>query len=170
MSNRWKQAVDELDRRIVDTLQGGFPVSEWPFRVAAARLGTTEDDLVRRVDRLLADGTLTRFGPLFNVERMGGTFLLAAMAVPAERFDEVAAVVNQFPEVAHNYARDHALNLWFVLAAETTESVTRAVARIEEETGLRVMAFPKEREYFVELKLSTLNCDACDASAERIGR
>src|SRR5205809_1729955 len=110
--------MDELDRRIINTLQGDFPVCERPFRAAAERLDTTEDELIARVDRLLADGSLTRFGPLFQVERMGGALTLAAMQVPAKRVDEVAATVNARPEVAHNYEREHSLNLWFVLATE----------------------------------------------------
>jgi DNA-binding Lrp family transcriptional regulator len=146
--------MDDLDRRIVNTLQGNFPVCERPFRAAAASLGTTEDELVSRIDRLLGDGTLTRFGPLFDVERMGGAFVLAAMTVPAERIDEVAAQVNALPEVAHNYAREHALNLWFVLAAETQAAIASAIRAIEKKTGIEVLAFPKEREYFVELKLT----------------
>ncbi|HEX9278701.1 MAG TPA: AsnC family transcriptional regulator [Casimicrobiaceae bacterium] len=145
--------MDELDRRIVNTLQDGFPVCERPFGVAATALGTTEDELIARVDRLLGEGTLTRFGPLFHVERMGGVFTLAAMEVPHERFDEVAAIVNSLPEVAHNYARDHALNMWFVLATETAEDSAAAVRAIERRTRLKVLLFPKAREYFVELKL-----------------
>jgi len=146
--------MDELDRRIVNTLQGEFPVCERPFRAAAEELGTTEVELMHRIGSLLGDGTLTRFGPLFDVERMGGAFVLAAMAVPAERFDEVVAVVNALPAVAHNYAREHALNLWFVLATETQEGIESAIRAIEKKTGFDVLAFPKEREYFVELKLT----------------
>jgi DNA-binding Lrp family transcriptional regulator len=146
--------MDDIDRRLIDTLQGNFPVVERPFLVAAAMLGISEDELIGRVDRLLADGTLTRFGPLFQVERMGGAFTLAAMAVPPERFDEVARTVNALSEVAHNYARDHALNMWFVLATETPGAITDAIATIESATGLPVLAFPKTREYFVELKLA----------------
>ena len=146
--------MDDLDRRTVNRLQGEFPVCERPFRAAAEELGTTEDELMHRIGSLLADGTLTRFGPLFDVERMGGAFVLAAMAVPSERFDEVVAVANALPEVAHNYAREHALNLWFVLAAEKQEGIERAIRSIEKKTGLDVLAFPKEREYFVELKLT----------------
>jgi DNA-binding Lrp family transcriptional regulator len=145
--------MDDLDRRIVNTLQGNFPVCERPFSAAAASLGTTEDELIARVDRLLDDGMLTRFGPLFDVERMGGAFVLAAMAVPEARFDEVVAEVNALPEVAHNYAREHQLNLWFVLAAETQAAIASAISAIEEKTGLEVLALPKECEYFVELKL-----------------
>ena len=145
--------MDDLDRAIVDRLQTGFPVCERPFLEAARALGTTEDDLIARIDRLLRNGALTRFGPLFHVERMGGAFTLAAMAVPQDQFEPTAAAVNAFPEVAHNYARDHPLNMWFVLATETPEATDDAVAKIESRTGLPVLTFPKEREYFVGLDL-----------------
>jgi len=145
--------MDEVDRRIIDTLQGGFPVCERPFAAAAAELAITEDDLIARVDRLLADGMLTRFGPLFDAEKMGGAFTLAAMQVPESDFDRIAAQVNAFPEVAHNYARDHALNMWFVVATETPEAIDEVIGRIERASGLPVLDFPKEREFFVELKL-----------------
>ena len=148
--------MDEIDRRIVDTLQDGFPVCERPFLAAAAALGLAEDDLIARVDALLADGTLTRFGPLFNADRLGGAFVLAAMSVPAPEIDDVAATLHAMPEVAHNYERDHALNMWFVLATETPDAIDEAIGAIERATGLAVHAFPKEREYFVELKLRAL--------------
>lgn len=145
--------MDDLDRAIVARLQDGFPVSERPFCDAAEALGLTEETLIARIGALLRDGTLTRFGPLFDIERMGGEFTLAALAVPQERFDEVAAEVNALPEVAHNYARAHRLNMWFVLATENAAATMRALATIEARTGLSVLAFPKEREYFVGLRL-----------------
>lgn len=146
--------LDELDQRIINQLQGGFPLVERPFAVAAARLHTDEATLLQRLSRLLAEKVLTRFGPMFQVERMGGAFVLAAMAVPEERFQAVAAQVNEFPEVAHNYRREHALNMWFVLATEHREGIPDVVARVEAKTGLPVYPFPKEREYFVEMKLA----------------
>ncbi|HEX8741026.1 MAG TPA: Lrp/AsnC family transcriptional regulator [Casimicrobiaceae bacterium] len=142
-----------MDRAIVERLQQGFPVCERPFLVAATSLGTSEDELIARIGSLLDDRTLTRFGPLFQVERMGGAFTLAAMSVPGERFDAVAALVNAFPEVAHNYAREHRLNMWFVLATATADGARAVVDAIEARTGLPVLTFPKEREYYVGLAL-----------------
>lgn len=146
--------MDELDRAIVNRLQGGFPVCERPYLAAATDLGTTEDELIARIHALISDGVLTRFGPLFQVERMGGAFMLAAIAVPHDRFDDVSATVNALPEVAHNYGRDHALNMWFVVAAESSADIDAAIEAIEVATQLDVLTFPKEREYFVELKLT----------------
>src|SRR3970040_376719 len=139
--------MDELDSAIVNRLQGGFPLAERPFAVVAAELGLAEEDLIARVRRLLEKGVLTRFGPMYPVERMGGAFSLAAMRVPPEDFDRVAATVNALPEVAHNYEREHAYNMWFVLATEQPEGIARAIARIERETGLPVLNLPKLRAY-----------------------
>lgn len=146
-------ALDPVDRRIVNALQGGFPIVDEPFRAVAQTLGLEEADLIGRLACLLDAKILTRFGPMFQVERMGGAFVLAALAVPEADFARVAEQVNALPEVAHNYRREHRLNMWFVLATETPEGIDTAIARIERETGLPVFAFPKEREYFVEMKL-----------------
>jgi siroheme decarboxylase len=146
--------MDEFDNAIVNCLQGGFPLVARPFAAVAADLGLAEENLIARVRKLLEERVLTRFGPMYQVERMGGAFSLAAMRVPLEDFDRVAAIVNALPEVAHNYEREHAYNMWFVLATETPEGIARAIARIERETGLPVLNLPKLREYFVEFKLA----------------
>lgn len=144
------------DARLVDRLHGGFPLVDRPFAAVAQELGWSEERVIERLHQLLAQGVLTRFGPLFQIERAGGRFVLAAIAVPEERFDAVAAVVNGFPEVAHNYRRGHALNMWFVVATESPAQADAVLARIEAATGLAVLAFPKEEEYFVELRLPAL--------------
>src|SRR5574343_813834 len=145
--------LDGIDRAIVDTLQGGFPLCERPYAVAAERMGIAEDELLQRLEKLLADKVLTRFGPMVQIERMGGAFVLAALAVPEARYEAVAAQVNALPQVAHNYRREHELNMWFVLATETKAGIAEAIARIEPDTGLPVYACPEEQEYFVEMKL-----------------
>jgi DNA-binding Lrp family transcriptional regulator len=144
--------MDALDRVIINSLQGGFPLSERPYADAAARLGTSEDELIRRIDALLESGMLTRFGPMYNAERLGGALTLAAMQVPPADFERVAIRVNAHPEVAHNYARDHAFNMWFVLATERPEQIDAVIAEIERETGLQVYNMPKLEEFFVGLR------------------
>jgi DNA-binding Lrp family transcriptional regulator len=146
--------MDELDRAIVNALQEGFPLSARPFLDTAHSLDTTEQDLIARIARMLDEGTLTRFGPLYHVERGGGAFVLAAMQVPAADLERVAGVVNRYPQVAHNYQREHRLNMWFVIATEKPEDVAAVIAEIERATGLAVLDFPKRREYFVGLKLA----------------
>ena len=145
--------LDAVDRQIIDKLQGDFPICARPYAEVAERLAISEEDLLSRLERLLADKVLTRFGPMFQIERMGGAFVLAALAAPEARYEEITELVNTLPQVAHNYRREHELNMWFVLATETQAGIAEAVACIERDTGLPVYAFPKEREYFVEMKL-----------------
>ena len=142
------------DARLIDYLHGGFPLLDRPFAAVGQALGWSEERVIERLHQLLAQGVLTRFGPLFHIESAGGQFVLAAIEVPEERFDAVNLVVNSFAEVAHNYRRKHRLNMWFVVAAETPALAQQALQRIEETIGLKVYAFPKEEEYFVELRLS----------------
>jgi DNA-binding Lrp family transcriptional regulator len=141
--------MDDIDRRIVNGLQGGFPIAERPFAIVADRLALSEADLIARVRKLCAEGWLSRFGPMFDADRLGGATTLAALAVPAEDFERVTALVNAHPEVAHNYAREHTLNMWFVVAAERPERIEEVLAAIEAETGLAVHAMPKQQEFFV---------------------
>ena len=144
--------MDALDRRIINELQGGFPLSDRPYAEVATRLGTSEDELIRRIDALLTDGTLSRFGPMYHAERLGGALTLSAMQVPEADFERVTALVNAHPEVAHNYAREHAFNMWFVLATETPERIDAVIGAIERETGLKVYDMPKLEEFFVGLR------------------
>ena len=146
--------LSELDRNIINRWQGEVPLVSRPYAVMAQELGVSEAVLLARLEHLLDNGVLTRFGPLYNIERLGGSFCLAAMAVPAERFEQIAAMVNAHPEVAHNYQREHALNMWFVLATETAEQIMEIADDIEHESGLTVYRFPKQHEFFVELKLT----------------
>ncbi len=148
-----RDLMDALDRAIVNRLQDGFPLCERPYAVVAEELGCGEDELIARLDRLLEERVLTRFGPMYHAERLGGGLSLVAMKIAPEDFDRVAAIVNAMPEVAHNYAREHTFNMWFVLATETPQGLTEALARIERDTGYPAYAMPKIHEFFVELKL-----------------
>ncbi len=145
--------MDTLDRQIINKLQRGFPVCARPFELVAKELDTSESTLITRIRCLLEDGTLTRFGPLFHAENMGGALSLCAMQVPTERFDEVAEKVNALPEVAHNYQRAHKMNMWFVLATESAQALLDAINRIESDTGLEVKNMPKLKEFYVGLHL-----------------
>ncbi|BAN34223.1 AsnC family transcriptional regulator [Sulfuricella denitrificans skB26] len=145
--------MDELDRAIINDLQGGFPISEHPFAEVAARFNIAEQELIARIASLLENKVLSRFGPMYHAERMGGSLSLAAMKIPAEDFERVVGIVNAMPEVAHNYARDHILSMWFVLATETPQAHAEALKRIERETGYAVYDMPKIKEYFVGLQL-----------------
>ena len=145
--------MDDIDRTIINTLQGELPVCERPFLEAAGRIGIGEDELLARIQNLLDTKVLTRVGPLFQIERMGGAFTLAALSAPKDQYDDIAAKVNALPQIAHNYERTHDLNMWFVIATETPDEIQTVIERIEQDTGCKVYNFPKSREFFVEMKL-----------------
>ncbi|PKD40571.1 AsnC family protein [Methylomonas sp. Kb3] len=145
--------MDAIDKAIINRLQQGFPICAAPYQRVAEELGLVEAELLARLQNMLADGVLSRFGPMYHAEQMGGALTLAALKVPEARFDEVTEIVNSFPEVAHNYARNHPLNMWFVLATEQPEQVATVIAEIERRTGLAVYNMPKISEYYVGLQL-----------------
>jgi len=145
--------MDNIDRALVNELQDGLPVCRRPFDALSARLGISVTEVTERVDRMLGDKVLSRFGPMFNAERLGGALTLCAMQVPEADFERVAEAVNAFPEVAHNYAREHDLNMWFVLATECQERIAEVVADIETGTGCRVYDMPKCDEFYIGLRL-----------------
>ena len=145
-------SLHSLDRKIINHLQGGFPICENPWDELAEQLDIPADDIINRIQRLQDEGYLSRFGPMYHAEKMGGGLTLAAIKVPEERYDEVTGIVNSFDEVAHNYARDHVLNMWFVVATEKPEQVLSVINKIEQKTGLRVYNMPKQEEYFLGLK------------------
>ncbi|MCE8043758.1 Lrp/AsnC family transcriptional regulator [Halomonas desiderata] len=145
--------LDDADRRIVNRLQDGLPLVERPYAAVAAELDLSEGELLYRLERLLEDGVLSRFGPMYQAERLGGGLTLAALEVPEADYERVTAAVNAFPEVAHNYRREHRLNMWFVLATETPERIGETIAAIEAATGLAVFNMPKQEEFHVRLHL-----------------
>jgi len=145
--------MDELSRQFINRYQGGFPVEEQPFASVAVDLGTDPATLLSTIQALMDDGLLSRFGPLYDASSMGGSLTLAALSVPDDRFDEIARMVNEMPEVAHNYQREHELNMWFVIATETPELLQQTIERIEQAANLPVYNFPKLQTFYLGLWL-----------------
>ncbi len=145
--------LSELERCFINQYQGGFPLVGHPFKTVAEQLNTSEDTLVDTITGLLDKGLLSRFGPLYDAVQLGGGLTLAALSVPEDRYEIISRLVNTYPEVAHNYRREHELNMWFVLATETPENIETTIASIEQSTGLKVYNFPKQEEFYIGLWL-----------------
>jgi siroheme decarboxylase len=146
--------ISDIDRQLINSLQDDLPLTSHPFAAVAKQLGLSEEDVIDRTRRLRDDGLLTRFGPFFDAEALGGAFCLCAIAVPEDQFEEVLTKVNAYSEVAHNYERNHRLNMWFVLATESKAEIASTAAAIERDTGLQVLLFPKEREFFIGFRVN----------------
>jgi len=135
---------------LLNDWQHGFPLVRAPFAVIARRLGITEADVIAGYREAQRAGALSRIGGVFDT-RAGGAALLAAMAVPPERLAEVAALVSAHPGVNHNYEREHAFNLWFVITGRDRQSLETSLAAIEQATGLTVMRLPMTRVFRIDL-------------------
>ena len=133
--------LDATDRAIINALQDSFPLVSDAFDVVGRTLGMNGEDVLAQVESLLDQGVLTRFGPMFDAAAMGGGFSLCALSVPDADFERVADIVNGFDEVAHNYARDHELNMWFVIGTENISEIGRVIDDIEQATGLFVFYY-----------------------------
>ncbi|MEZ3116118.1 Lrp/AsnC family transcriptional regulator [Halobaculum sp. MBLA0147] len=171
----WRAGLDETDAALIDDYQSDFPVAEEPFRLVADALGTTEADVLDRVERLRETGVFRRFGAVLNPPVIGSS-TLAAVAAPEDRFDAVAETINDYRQVNHNYRRDHEWNMWFVVTAASRERRDEILAEIEAETGCTVLNLPMLTDYYIDLEFPVVNDDAfaresvaeTDASATRI--
>lgn len=149
-----KQQLSGFDLLLLNSMQGDFPLSTTPFDDLALRLDCSAQQVIDGVNSLLERGIITRFGPLFNIERLGGAFSLCALEVPEERFAAVTELVNAYPQVAHNYQREHRWNMWFVMATETAEELEATFNDIVRESGCPGLNLPKEQEFYVGLRLT----------------
>ena len=171
----WREGLDAVDARLVDEYQSGFPIAERPFRVVGGELGIGEREALDRVRRLREAGVFRRFGAVLNPPVIGSS-TLAAVRAPDDRFAEVAAVINDYRQVNHNYRRDHEWNVWFVVTASTRARRDAILAEIEERTGCAVLNLPMLTDYYIDLEFPVFNADAfareslesTDASATRV--
>ena len=113
-------------------------------------LGLDESEVIERLDALKQSGAISRIGAVVAPHRAGWS-TLAAMAVPAERLEEVAALVSACPEVNHNYEREHRFNLWFVITGEDRDHVARVLTDISDRTKLDVLDLPLEQAFHIDL-------------------
>jgi DNA-binding Lrp family transcriptional regulator len=135
---------------LADRWQRGFPLCPRPFAAAGAPFDLTEAETLDAFARLIGRGLLTRIGAVVRPNTAGAS-TLAALAVPPGDLDRTAAIVSAEPFVNHNYERDHAVNLWFVVAAPNPGDVDATLARIARRTGLPPLDLRLEQPYFLDL-------------------
>ncbi len=144
------EALTDLERRLLNEYQQGLPLSPTPFADIAQQLGTTEAEVLRILDNLQQQGVVSRVGPVFK-PRQAGASTLAAMAVPPEELTAVAAFINRFDEVNHNYERLHRLNIWFVVTAPDRRRIDQVLAEIEAHCGRPVLELPLVKPFHIDL-------------------
>jgi DNA-binding Lrp family transcriptional regulator len=139
-----------LEQRLLNDFQRNMPLSATPFGDMAEQLGVSEDEILQTFERLQRDGVISRIGPVFRPNRVGVS-TLAAMAIPDDELECVARIISAFPEVNHNYEREHEFNLWFVVTASSEEHLDIVLHEIEQHAEYPLMSLPMLEDYFIDL-------------------
>jgi len=148
-------SISVLQQQLINQYQKGFPLCAQPFKKVADELGYSEDEVLDAVQDLDSLDILSRVGPVFDHKKAGAS-TLAAIAVPEDQRDEIAAIINQFDAVNHNYARHSNIqqnhyNLWFVVAAGNSIILKEVLDEIENQTGFPILVLPMEASYHIDL-------------------
>lgn len=142
--------LSQLEQQLLNDFQRDLPLVRRPFAAIAEALGVDERTVLRTLQDLRQRGLISRVGPVF-APRRAGVSTLAALAVSPEDLETVAELVSAYPEVNHNYQREHRFNLWFVLTAPDQDRLSAVIDDIEQRTGLPVLDLPLERDYHIDL-------------------
>lgn len=150
MNKLEKQQLGDLEKHLLNDFQHGFPLVSRPYQVIAEKLGTTEEIIIDTLNDLQQQGFVSRVGAVFRANSIGAS-TLAAMAVPEDRLEEVAAMVSEYSEVNHNYQREHHFNLWFVLTTTDEQALNAVLDDMEYRSGIAVMYLPMLEDYHIDL-------------------
>lgn len=143
---------------LLNRWQRELPLVPRPYEALGERCGLSGCEVMAHLADGLASGAVSRIGAVFGIGA-GGAAMLAALRVPAEQVHAVAAIVSAEPAVSHNYAREHAWNLWFVAAAPTPGALAATIDRIERATGLEALRLPMRRAYRIDLGFDLFDGD-----------
>ena len=153
-SSKGKIILDEADKKILNTIQIDFPVVHRPFKQLGDMLGLHEEEVIKRLKRLKAEGAIRRIGPIINTKKTGGISTLVALKAPPVRVDEVAKIINGYEEVSHNYLRPAEFNIWFTLSTESETRMQEILGEIAERTGCKIMNLPTKRLFKIGVKFN----------------
>jgi DNA-binding Lrp family transcriptional regulator len=129
--------IDDMDRAILNLIQSDFPITPRPYLAIAQRLGFSENDVIKRLDRLKKQGIIRRIGGNFVPEKIGFVSTLCAARVPEDKIQSFAMAVNRYPGVTHNYQRDNKYNVWFTFIAPSMKEIEENLENISRQTGIK---------------------------------
>ena len=129
-------SIEQIDQQLLTMIQVGFPVAERPFQIIGQKLGLSEAETLERLSRLRQEGVIRRLGALLDSRKVGYGGTLCALRVPEQDIERVAAVVNSYSGITHNYLRDCYYNMWFTLLTPSQERTDQILNEIKQETGL----------------------------------
>ncbi len=139
-----------LHKSLLNDFQRDFPLSSRPYQDIANTLGVSEDDVLSALTELSENHLISRVGPIIPPNQLGVSTLVA-MAIPEPQLQSVADKISAYPEVNHNYEREHTFNLWFVVIASNAEHLQAILDAMEQETGYKTMSLPLLDDFFIDL-------------------
>lgn len=142
--------LTDLQKRLLNDFQRDFPLSPTPYRDIAKQLDVTEAEVITALAELKELQLISRIGAVIPPNHIGVS-MLVAMAIPAEQLQAVADKISAFPEVNHNYEREHRLNLWFVAVAADARKLQNVIKNIEKQTGFAALQLPLVDDFFIDL-------------------
>ena len=110
--------LDERDKRLLNLMQGSFPIAPRPFQHVASQAEMSEEQVMARVRELIEHRIIRQVTPIFDTRALGYSSMLVAAKVDPENPWRAATVINEHPGVSHNYLRNHEFNIWFTIATE----------------------------------------------------
>jgi DNA-binding Lrp family transcriptional regulator len=146
--------LDDMDKNILNTIQHDFPLDIHPFQKLGEELGISEEETIRRLERLQKEGAVRKIGPVINRNRVGGSSTLVAVNVPEDMIDEVADRIDEYPEVSHNYLRPDKYNVWFTLSASGEERINEILKELNQKTGLEFINLPTVRLFKIGVRFN----------------
>jgi DNA-binding Lrp family transcriptional regulator len=129
--------IDDMDKAILNLIQSDFPITPRPYLAIAQRLCFSENDVIKRLNRLKKKGIIRRIGGNFVPEKLGFVSTLCAAKVPKDKIQSFAMAVNRYPGVTHNYQRDNKYNVWFTFIAPSMKEIEENLENISQQTGVK---------------------------------
>jgi siroheme decarboxylase len=144
--------MDEIDRKILNEIQSGFPIKSRPYFELGKRLDLSEEEMLERVKKLRSNGMIRRIGGNFDSRRLNFTSTLCAARVPKEKIKGFVELINAHKGVTHNYLRDHNYNVWFTFIAPSAGYIEDALKEISEKTGVEdILNLPAIRTFKIKV-------------------
>jgi siroheme decarboxylase len=149
---------DRIDLVILDALQDDIPLAARPYAAIASRIGISEGEFLERLKHLHEAGIIRGISPILESRRMGlSAATLVALHVQEEKIPEAAAIISSYPEVSHNFRREHYYSLWFTIAARSEEQIRQVLTEILERTGITgedVLNLPTVKKHKINVRFS----------------
>lgn len=142
--------LTESEHRLLNEFQRDFPLTAKPYTELAKKLDCSEEEVIEQLKKLQEQKLISRIGAVVQPNTIGCS-TLAAMSVPENNISSIVEIINQIPEVNHNYERENKMNIWFVVTSKNQDSLTQILNHIEQESGYKVNSFPMVRNFHIDL-------------------